>query len=282
MSAVAENEIVLVRDAAADRISYTESALEAKALALEMSGLIGRVSSDEDEKQAYEAQKALANLTRFCEKSRKEVKEPVLALGKAIDNAAKTFVEDLDSELRRISKLIGDWNALKLAKQQAAEAAARAEQERIARERFEEEKRIAREAAEAQRKLDEEAAALARQAAEATNAEEAAKAEQLRIDLEKRKQQAEADSLEKFDALAEEASRKVAAVVVPVAQKLEGQVIRQEWEITVTDKWALARAHPGCVDIVPRISEIKAALNAGSTLTGVTATKVTKATTRSK
>lgn len=282
MSAVAENEIVLVRDAAADRIGYTESALEAKALALEMSGLIGRVSSDEDEKQAYEAQKALANLTRFCEKSRKEVKEPVLALGKAIDNAAKVFAEDLDGELRRISKLIGDWNALKLAKQQAAEAAARAEQERIARERFAEEQRLAREAAEAQRKLDEEAAALAKKAAEATNAEEAAKAEQLRIDLEKRKAQAEAESLEKFDALAEEASRKVAAVVVPVAQKLEGQVIRTDWEITIVDIWALVRAHPGCVKVEPRLTEIKSILNAGGTVAGVSARKVVNASTRGK
>lgn len=280
MSAVAETEIVLVRDAAADRIGYTESALEAKALALEMSGLIGRVSSDEDEKQAVEAQKALANLTRFCEKSRKEVKEPVLALGKAIDAAAKKFSEDLDTELQRIAKLVGDWNALKLAKQQAAEAAARAEQERIARERFAEEQRLAREAAEAQRKLDEEAAAIARKAAEAKNAEEAAKAEQLRIDLEKRKQQAEAATLEKFDALAEQACRDVAAVVVPVAQKLEGQVIRQEWEIEVYDIWALARAHPGCVKIEARLTEIKNVLNAGGNVAGVRAKKVVKASTR--
>lgn len=273
-------ELVLVRDMAADAIQYTADAIQAKEQALEASALIGRVTNDQEELLAHSAQKSLEQLTRYCEKSRKLVKEPVLELGRKIDKAAKDFADELEAEARRIAGLTGGYAALKKAKQEAAEAAARLEQERIAREQFMEQQRLAREAAEAQRKLDDEAAALAKQAAAAKNAEEAAKAEQLRIDLERRKAQAEAESLEKFDALAEDASRKVAQVIVPVAPKLEGQVIRTDWEIEVTDIWALVRAHPGCVKVEPRLTEIKSILNAGGTVAGVRATKKVTTSTR--
>lgn len=273
-------ELVLVRDMAADAIQYTPDAIQAKEQALEASALIGRVTNDQEELLAHSAQRSLEQLIRYCEKSRKLVKEPVLELGRKIDKAAAAFAEELKLEGERVGSLTGGYAALKEAKRMAAEAAARAEELRIIRERFAEEQRLAREAAEAQRKLDEEAAAIAKRAAEARNAEEATKAEQERIDLEKLKAQAEAKSLEQFDALAEEASRKVAAVIVPVPAKLEGQVIRHEWEIIVTDIWALVRAHPSCVKVEPRLTEIKIILNAGGTVAGVKATKKVTTSTR--
>lgn len=273
-------EVVLVRDMALDAIQLTPDALQAKEQALEASALIGRVTNDNEELQAHEAQRSLDSLARYCEKSRKMVKEPVLELGRKIDKAAKDFATELEEEAKRISALVGGYAALKEAKRMAAEAAARLEQERIQRERFAEEQRLAREAAEAQRKLDDEAAALAKKARESMDAAEVAKLEQERIELEKVKAQAQADTLQKFDDLAEKASRDVAAVVVAPVAKLEGQVIRTDWEITVTDVWALSRAHPGCVKIEPRLTEIKSILNAGGTVVGVTAKKVTNASTR--
>lgn len=69
---------------------------------------------------------------------------------------------------------------------------------------------------------------------------------------------------------------------MPVTQppRVEGQRVGEDWEVTVSDIWLLARAHPSCVKLEPRISEIKALLNAGVTVAGVKATKTTKASVR--
>lgn len=271
---------VLVRDDSKLVTGYDEGALRDRAAALEKSALIGKVTNDEEERLAYEAQVDITRLVRATEKSRKEVKAPVWKLCTDIEQFAKDFVAELAPENERISKLIGGYAALKEAKRMAAEAAARREQERIQREREAEERRIREEAAAAQRKLDEEAAALAKKAREAKSAEESARLEVERIELERFKAQSQAETLQKFDDIAEKASRDVAAVVVAPVAKLEGQVIRHDWDITVTDVWALSRAHPGCVKIEPRLTEIKTILNAGGTVTGVSAKKVVTSTTR--
>lgn len=65
----------------------------------------------------------------------------------------------------------------------------------------------------------------------------------------------------------------------PIA-RTAGQVVRHEWEITVTDLWALARNHPTCVDIKPRTGDIKNLLDGGFQVAGVTAKKVVKSTVR--
>jgi len=280
MTATTELDAVLVRDVAQDAIQYTPDALQAKEDALTSAAIIGRVTNDQEELMAHQAQKSLEQLTRYCEKSRKMVKDPVLELGRKIDKAAKDYADELTAEAKRISGLTGSYAALKEAKRMAEEQAARLEQERIQRERFAEEQRLARDAAAAQAKLDAEAAELARKASEANNAEESARLEQQRIELEKAKAQAKAETLQKFDDIAEQASRDVAAVVVAPAPKLQGQVVRHDWEVTVTDVWALSRAHPGCVKIEPRLSEIKIILNAGGSVVGVTAKKVVSTSTR--
>lgn len=273
-------EVVLVRDVALDAIQLAPDAIQAKEAALEASALIGRVTNDNEELQAHEAQRSLDSLARFCEKSRVMVKAPVLELGKKIDKAAKDFAAELEDEAKRISALVGGYAAFKEAKRKAAEAAALLEQQRIQREREAEERRIREEAVAAQRKLDEEAAALARKAAEAKNKEEAAQLELQRIELQRQKDQAAATTLKQMDDIAEQASNAAAAVVVAPVAKLEGQVIRHDWEITVTDPHGLARMHPGCVKIEPRLTEIKLILNAGGTVQGIIAKKVVSATTR--
>ena len=46
-------------------------------------------------------------------------------------------------------------------------------------------------------------------------------------------------------------------------------------EITVTNIWKLARSHPTCVTIEPRISEIKSLLKSGIKVAGVTSKELT-------
>lgn len=107
-------------------------------------------------------------------------------------------------------------------------------------------------------------------------------AEALRLadlaEIERRKfeQLAQAKTVEEVDAIHERIHAEVAESSVPVAAppRAKGQVVREDWEISVVDIWALAKAHPSCVNIEPRLIEIKLLLNAGVRPPGVEAKKV--------
>jgi len=58
---------------------------------------------------------------------------------------------------------------------------------------------------------------------------------------------------------------------------VKGQVVRSDWNIKVTNPHLLYAAHPHCVDLKPRTSEIKELLRSGIKPPGVEATPVTKA-----
>lgn len=283
-------------------MSFTGQAAAIKEDALTTAALIGQVTSDNENAIANEALQKLSELRRTVEKARVEAKAPILKFGKLIDSQAESFVSEVAKEEQRVSRLIGDFFQLQEAKRRAAAEAARLEAERIERQRREEELRILREQAEREAAAKREADALmATQLAEQAEAQrkisEAANAKE-RARLEKeaaaRKEQQERDAIElkrqqelaaanthaALDAANERASNAQAAVfAAPVTApvKAAGQTVKAEMEITVTDIWLLARAHPGCVKIEPRISEIKALLTAGVKVAGVTTKEVFKA-----
>lgn len=96
---------------------------------------IESVSDAISQAKAVEAQKALADCMKLIEDSRKSVKAPILDFGRKIDAVAKEFVANMSTEAMRIARLIGDFQALELAKQRAAEAARNEELTRIEHER---------------------------------------------------------------------------------------------------------------------------------------------------
>lgn len=73
---------------------------------------------------------------------------------------------------------------------------------------------------------------------------------------------------------------RLAEVKPAVPTRSPGQVIKEDWEITVTNPYELAKFHPDCVKIEPLLTPIKQALNAGISVKGISATKVTKASVR--
>lgn len=83
------------------------------------------VSDESEQAKAFEILKKLEAMSRGMESTRKEVKKPVLALGKKIDSMAEEFIVKVESEVMRISRLIAHF--------QEAERA-RAEQIRQAEE----------------------------------------------------------------------------------------------------------------------------------------------------
>ena len=64
------------------------------------------------------------------------------------------------------------------------------------------------------------------------------------------------------------------------AIRQKGQVVKEDWEISVTNPYELAKFHPDCVKIEALLTPIKQALNEGRTVKGITAKKVTKSSVR--
>lgn len=128
---------LIVRDDSRLAISFSQEANELRWTALEIAKEADVVTDAWTQQRAVAAQATLQALLNQVEKARVAVKAPVLEFGKKIDGAAKIFRAELEAELLRISRAIGDFQTLEQAKVRAAEAAARLEQDRLERERQE-------------------------------------------------------------------------------------------------------------------------------------------------
>jgi len=260
------NDLVLVPDRplAIPTFSATPHFIERCEDALASSGLVARVTNEVENKVAVGAQRELTGLAREIETGRKRAKEPVLLVGRAIDDAARRVLSQLEPEMARITELVASF-----ADQERRRAAL--ETERIERERKEAERAAlqARQAEESRIKAEAEAAL---KAARGKAAREAA----IRAAEEARRK---ADD-EQFRRMQEATERAALDIQAHAPAKAEGQTTRTEWEVNIVDIWALARGHPACVKIEPRLSEIKSLLDEGVKVAGVTARRVTMVSVR--
>lgn len=69
---------------------------------------------------------------------------------------------------------------------------------------------------------------------------------------------------------------KAASEVTTTPLRAEGQVAKDDWEIEVLNEFDLAKYHPQCVKITPKMSEIKALLKEGIQVRGIKAKPVVK------
>jgi hypothetical protein len=274
------NEALIVRDDRRRSIAFTQEAQAMKADALATAGLIGRVSTAEENANAVEAQKELKRVLGLCEQARKLCKEPVLDFGRSIDASAKQFSADIEREFMRVTQLVADFQSLEQERLRAAEAARRLEEEKLQREREMEERRI-REAAQAEaRKLADEQEAINKAAASARNAKEREEAEIRQHEIDRQKSLADARTHEQMDAAQERFNESAKALPVFEAARVKGQTVTEDWNVNVTDIHLLYRHHPNCVTLTPLLSEIKALVKAGTIPKGVRAEKVVKSTVR--
>lgn len=201
--------------------------------------------------------KALAALRTSVEKSRTDVKAPVLELGRRIDGIAKEFVAEVVTEEARLSALVADYAREQQRIKREAEMAAERERQRIERERHEaemaaqrEQQRIERERMEAERqaheaamaKLRAEAANSAEAQAEARRQQEAALAAQrdaeARAEAARVKAAQDAEAARQRQAEAERAAAAAAAApVIPAG-------VKEEIDFEVTDAAALYAKFP--------------------------------------
>jgi len=209
------------------KLTGSEVAVQPEALVyreslLAESALLTEVNNSDEQAQAAELAQRIRKLEKDVEKTRKEVKAPVIEFEDQIDGTAKKFITPCVAERERLSRLIARFHD---------HEAERIQAEKERRER--EVRRLEQERIELERKTKESAAAIETEADldAAIKAEEEAKAARERAD---------------------------SAIVAPVPriEKPSGMTFRQEirWElvdirefvknVVATGNWALLRAEP--------------------------------------
>jgi dTMP kinase len=216
--------------------------------------------------------RSLASVRTAVESSRKQVKAPVIDLGKRIDGIAADFVAEVIAEEARLSGLVTEYAREQQRIKREAELAAEQERQRVERERHEAEMAAQREAAriERERQAAERAAheaEIARLKAEAAQSEEgqrAAREAQEKALAAQREAEARADAARRqaeADAAAarerEEAARITAAEAV-AAPAPAG--VKEEIDFEVEDILAFVAKFPQLCRIEPKRAEVLAAL----------------------
>lgn len=110
--------------AVASDVSVPAEHVEARDRLISQAKLLVSVQNPTSLAKAVELGRKLREIQTSTESARKEVKAPVLDLGQRIDEAAKTFVGPVDSEIRRLIGLVNAFQAAETEKRRAAEAAA--------------------------------------------------------------------------------------------------------------------------------------------------------------
>lgn len=251
-----------------DAIGHRDSLVAAAAA-------ITQVEDELDQHEAAEALKSLKEVAKTVEEGRVAVKAKPLDLTRQIDSIASGFVAPIKSEIERLGAILA---AFTRRQREAAEAEERARQAAISEEKRKaaEAERIRKEAdAAAQRAVDEakrkaEAEFLAEDPADAEKAKAEAAAAQAQAEEQARKANEAKAAAEAAEAVRLKSMVTTKAVKPPA---MAGLRLQEVWEFEVLDVHALLRDHPNLVDLVPKGGEIKKALKAGSTLSGIRAWK---------
>jgi len=281
--------------------SFNPWLLENKAQALEKAALIGRVKDLDSKTLAVRAQGELKRIILLIEKTRKELKEPILEAGRKLDNLCASETLSLDKEFGRVSNLVKEFDDAERRWVLEEERLQREELARIEREKQAELKRIADEQSareaearriqeEAVRKVREAAEAAAKLAAEATTKKLREAALKAQREAQQAAEKASADKAAQDAILSQQAAAAAAQTAAieekagdaayvasrPVEiTKVYGQRTTCDWEITNINDWALAKARP---DLVSKINfdmrALKDELKRGVKLPGVEAREV--------
>lgn len=259
------------------------------------------IANAESAERAAQILKDLKGFSRLIEASRKEVKDPVLAIGKSIDALASGLTVDIEHQAERIGSMLAAWQEKLRKEAEEARRKAYEEEQRIIREQQERERQAREEAEaaerarrEAEEKARREAEELAAKASRARSAERQAalqaEAEAKRIAAEEAAAKAEAERIAaeaKREAEREAAEKAIIDSRTELANntpaKMAGLALRSEVKFEVTDVYALFEALPGMVTLSPNNAALKAYLKTlpeGQTLPGVRHWREAKTTVR--
>lgn len=102
-------EIVVSGPLPRPEIELTPAAFNARSIALAAAAQVKEIASVTDLDNAATALTTIKSLTKSVEESRKEVKAPVLDVGRRIDAVAKDYLATLEAEAKRLSTLVGTY-----------------------------------------------------------------------------------------------------------------------------------------------------------------------------
>lgn len=222
-----------------DRVPvYGLTAGERKEKALEIARQIPLTIEAGNQIAAVEAVREMKRLTNVVETVRKNVKAPVIDLGKKIDTLAENYCTELNNEIRRIERGVAEFQ--------------RMEADRI---RKEEEK-------------------LAQQQREAEAAAQRAIEEQERLANSRKKvtvQQSVQSEVKVQEALENlQVTRSQVVLSAPTAAGMKAKKVIK-W--TIENPALVYSTHPGFFELVPRPSAIKAFITKDMKIAGMTITE---------
>lgn len=102
-------EIVVSGSLPRPQIELSPSAFNAREVALSAASQVKEITSVTDLDDAARALTNIKRLTKSIEDSRKEVKAPVLEVGRSIDAVAKDYLSPLEAEAKRLSVMVGSY-----------------------------------------------------------------------------------------------------------------------------------------------------------------------------
>lgn len=250
---------IAVRGVSAVQVEIAAEAYARRKEVLDTAGFAPKAITCADTRQEVaDALAAVNRLLKEVESGRKEVKAPVLDLGRKIDATAEEFTAPLAvaqralqtvltkdaEEQARIAREAEARRQAELRRQQEEERKRQAELDRQAREAEQARLNAEREAREAQ---NAEARAAAQEVARKASEEAAALAAQ-------REKQAEAARLQQAELIRQ-----------PVAPaKASGTTVRTSWTFDVVDIHALYKACPDLVELAVKRSEVLALIRTGT------------------
>lgn len=127
-------EIIVSGQLPRPEIELSQAAFNARTVALTASGNVKAIASVADLDAAALALTTIKSLVKALEDSRKEVKAPVLEVGRRIDAAAKEYLEPLEVEGKRLSVLVGSYQEAQRKKaEREREEAAKVQAEALAK-----------------------------------------------------------------------------------------------------------------------------------------------------
>ncbi|TXH59330.1 MAG: hypothetical protein E6Q97_00105 [Desulfurellales bacterium] len=221
-----------------------QDATVAKEAALESSRIIKTITNDLEAELASETLREMKGLLNACEKGRKEIKAPVIELGRQIDSTAYAYANDLEAEVYRVARLVGNYHEDQRQKAVREQLARQAELDRIEKEKREAEEKLRREA---------DAALVSAPTIEAA----------VKVAQETEK------AVVAIDHAATAQFQSALAVPVAAPPKLAGVSVRPLWKFEVVDLQALHTARPDLVELRPRTALINSAIAGGTQIPGL-------------
>ncbi|MDP0498706.1 MAG: hypothetical protein Q7P63_01280 [Verrucomicrobiota bacterium JB022] len=121
----------LSHDVSGTELAVAPALHEARGAALKAAAEITTVVDSWDAEVATDAVRQCKNLAKEVEAARKQVKQPILDLGRKIDDTSKEFSKDLNAQVQRLERLLGAYQAAEREKAEKARRAALEEERKI-------------------------------------------------------------------------------------------------------------------------------------------------------